>query len=49
MLNSGTIKLNQILTIRQSNGNQNGLGYTGVVNAVATISKTMFVKSTPTT
>ena len=50
MLNFGTTKLDQILNMRQSISNRNGLGYTTVANSVATTSKTMFVKAslTPT-
>ena len=49
MLNSGTTKLDQILNMRQSMSNRNGLGYTAIADSVATMSKTMFVKATPTT
>ena len=49
MLNFGTTKLDQILTIRQSSGNRNGLGYTSIANIVATTFKTMFVKVVATT
>ena len=49
MLNSGTLNLEQILNMRQSVCNQNGLGYTGVTNDVATTFKTVFVKAAATT
>ena len=46
MLNFGTTKLDQILTIGQSS--KNGLGYIGVTSDVATSSNTVFVKAAPT-
>ena len=49
MLNSGTKKLDYILNMGQSMCNQNGLGYVGITNTIATISKTVFVKYAPTT
>ena len=42
-LNFCTIKLDQILTMRHSNKNR--LGYIGVTNTVATMSKTLFVRA----
>ena len=49
MLNFGTTQLDQILNMEQSMCNQNGLGYTSVVDSIATTSKIVFVKATPTT
>ena len=43
MLNSGSTKLDQILTMRQSS--KNGLWYTGTTNIIATTPKTVFVKA----
>ena len=43
MLNSGTTKLDQILTMRQSS--KHGLGYIETTNIVAIIPKTVFVKA----
>ena len=43
MLNSGITKLDQILTMRQSN--KHGLGYTETTNTVATTPKTVNVKA----
>ena len=43
MLNSGTIKLDQILTMGQSS--KHGLGYTKTTNTVATTPKIVFVKA----
>ena len=45
MLNSSTIKLDQILTMGQSSSNRNGLGYTSVANTVATTFKIVYVKA----
>ena len=42
MLNSGTQNLNQILSMRRSVNNRNGLGYTDVTRDVAMTSKTIF-------
>ena len=47
MLNSTTTKLDQILNMKQSMSNQNGLGYTAIAEPVATTFKTVFVKTTP--
>ena len=43
MLNSGSTKLDQILTMGQFS--KHGLRYNGTTNTVATASKTMFVKA----
>ena len=49
MLNSTTTKLDQILNMGQSMNNKNGIGYSGVIDSVATTSNTVFVKAAPTT
>ena len=48
MLNFDTTKLDQILNMGQSMSNQNRLGYTAIADSVATTSKIVFVKATPT-
>ena len=48
MLNSRTTKLDHILNIGQSMNNQNGIGFSDVIDSVATKSKTVFVKAIPT-
>ena len=47
--NFETTKLDHLLTIGQSSGKRNGLGYTNVENTIGTFSKAMFVKSAPPT
>ena len=44
MLNSRTSKLDQILNMGQFMYNQNGIGYSGITDLVATMSNTVFVK-----
>ena len=44
MLNTGTQKLDDILTMGQPTIDRNGIGYTDVSNNIATFSKTVFVK-----
>ena len=48
ILNSGTIQLDQILSMGQFVSNRSGLGYTAVADFVATEQKIIFVKATPT-
>ena len=48
MLNFGTTNLDQILNIGQSPKIQNGLGYSTVIDSVATEQKTVFVKAAST-